>query len=225
MGSMHSRHLRALALTLFLEASLRCAIAAGGHFAVDSATILDRGECQVETWAAAWRGGAGSWHVGPACRTGAWELHLNFDGTNEPGAPASHAFVAQAKWVTQLAPRLGAGISLAWNTTDGRYTSFQPVALVTAQATRELQIHLNAGRDLPPGGGGRTIAGAAAEWAASKRWSFVAERFNDTDGRAVRIGTRWRHDPHFSVDLSRSHALGDARGQWWTFGVNYQFDR
>lgn len=222
---MGTPHLRATGLALFLGAFAPCATAAGGHYAVDSATILDRGECQVETWAAAWRGGAGSWHVGPACRVGAWELHLNFDGATEPGAPPSHAVAPQAKWVTQLAPRLSAGISLAWNTTDGRYTSFQPVAVVTAQATRELHIHLNAGRDLPPGGGGRTIAGAAADWAASQRWSFVAERFNDTEGRAMRIGTRWQHDPHFSIDLSRSRALGDARGQWWTVGVNYAFDR
>ena len=222
---MGPRHLRATAVALFLEAGVRGAMAAGGHFAVDSATILDPGQCQIETWAAAYRGGAGTWHVGPSCRVGAWELHLNFDGAVQPGAASSQAFAPQAKWVTQLGPRLSAGISLVWTTTDGRYTSFQPVALVTVQATPQVQVHLNAGRDLPPGGGGRTIAGAAAEWAASQRWSFVAERFNDTDGRALRVGTRWQHDPHFSVDLSRTRAIGDARGQWWTVGVNYIFDR
>lgn len=221
---VHASRLPALAAALLLGVA-GSAVAAGGHFAVDSATILEPGECQVETWAAAGHGGGGSWHVGPSCRVGAWELHLNLDGAREPGAAWSHAFASQAKWVTQLSPRWSAGASLLWNTTDGRYTSFQPLGLVTWQAQPQLQVHFNAGRDLPPGGGGTTIAGIAAEWAASRRWSLTAERFNDTDGRAVRIGARWQHDPGFSVDLSQARALGDARGHWWTVGVNWVFSR
>jgi hypothetical protein len=150
---------------------------------------------------------------------------LNLDGARLPGEPSSRAVAPQAKWASEIAPGWAAGVVLVLNTADGRYASFQPVGLVTWQASAQLQVHLNARRDLPPGGGARTIAGAAAEWAPSRRFSFVAERFNDTAGRAVRAGMRWTHDPGFSVDLSRARALGDARGRWWTVGVNYVFDR
>jgi hypothetical protein len=201
------------------------AFAAGGHHAVDDATIVDPHQCQLETWADAYRGGRASWHLGPACRVGDWELGINADRFGVPGEAQSHTISPQGKWVMPLATNLSTGISLTPIWTEGRFSSFQPLVPVTWQPDSQLLVHLNAGRDIPRHGRGRNLAGAAMEWTPRGPWSFVAERFNDVVGRAARIGTRWQPNPFFNIDVSRAHALGDARGGWWTIGVTYVMDR
>lgn len=48
--------------------------AAGGHQAVDDATLLDAGRCKFERWAERDTGGARSlYHLGTGCRVGAVE--------------------------------------------------------------------------------------------------------------------------------------------------------
>ena len=54
--------------------------AAGGHFDVDDATIVNPGRCQVEAWITRVPAEAATvFHVGPACRVGPVEIGLNFD--------------------------------------------------------------------------------------------------------------------------------------------------
>lgn len=193
--------------------------AAGGHHAVDDATILDPGQCQLETWVDSDAKGHGAWHLGPACRTGAWELGLNLDGARWPGDATSRMAGVQGKWVKPLSDRLAVGVVLSANWQDGRYKGAPIVFPLTWQATPQLAVHVNAGRDLPREGHGRGLGGVAAEWAASQAWSFVAERFDDAFGRAARLGMRWQPTAALSVDLSRARAMGDERGAWWTVGV------
>lgn len=211
-------------LAALLASCSTFAQAAGGHHAVDDAAIVEVGQCQLETWADAYRGAHGSWHLGPACRVGAWELGLNIDGVAIPGEPRFHGFAPQAKWVTPVAPGWTAGIVLTASSVDGHYTSFQPLVPVTWEASSNVLVHFNVGRDLPRTGRGRTLAGIAAEWAPHPQWSFVAERFNDVFGRAARIGVRWQPDEWFSLDLSHARAR-DARGTWWTLGATYVWER
>ena len=55
--------------------------AAGGHYAVDDAVILEPEACQVEFWIDKAADGRGTLlHAGPACRVGPVELGLNLDG-------------------------------------------------------------------------------------------------------------------------------------------------
>lgn len=202
------------------------AFAAGGHHAVDDAAIVDPGQCQLETWADAYRGGRGSWHLGPACRVGEWELGLNVDKIGIPGDPDARTLSPQGKWVMPLTTALSAGISLTAIWEQGRYASFQPLVPFTWQANPQTLVHLNVGRDIPRHGAGRTLAGAAVEWAAEGTpWSFVAERFNDVFGRAARAGVRWQPNPLFSIDVSYAHSLSDARRNWVTIGATYVVER
>jgi hypothetical protein len=210
-------------LALALAASR--SFAAGGHHAVDDATIADPDQCQLETWADAYRGARASWHFGPACRVGNWELGVNADKLGVPGEPQGHTLAPQGKWVAVLTPTLSAGIVFTGIWAEGRYASFQPLVPVTWQPDPKWLVHLNVGRDIPRQGGGRNLAGAAVEWAPAGAWSFVAERFNDVIGRAARLGVRWQPDPLFSIDISQARSFGDARGRWWTVGATYVVER
>lgn len=199
-------------------------LAAGGHHAVDDAVVLEPGQCQQETWVDRFGPGHGAWHLGPACRIGAWELGVNVDQVRFAGEPAFRIAGPQAKWAGTFASGWSAGVVLSPGWEAGRYKSTIAIVPVTWQATPSLLLHLNAGRELPRHGAGRTLAGVAAEWSANEQWSFVAERFNDTFGRAARVGARWQVTPSVSLDLSRARAFADARGTWWTFGVTFVAD-
>jgi hypothetical protein len=201
------------------------ALAAGGHHAVDDAVVLEPNQCQLETWADAFRGGRSSWHLGPACRVGEWELGVNVDRIGPPGEPVHHTFAPQGKWATTIAPNLFAGIVLTATWQGGRYAGIQPLVPITWQAHPQVAVHLNAGRDLPHHGPGKNLAGAAIEWTPPGPWSFVAERFNDVIGRAARVGARWQPNPLFSIDVSHARSPGDGRGHWSTLGATYVVDR
>src|SRR5262249_11293269 len=74
------------------------ALAMGGHFDVDDATVLAPGRCQVELWALHGEN-ARLGHVGPACRVGPVELGLVAERVSDD---ERHANIvgAQVKWVT-----------------------------------------------------------------------------------------------------------------------------
>jgi len=220
---MFARHAAAL-----VASTAAFAHAAGGHHAVDDATVMEPNQCLLETWADAFRGGNGSWHVGPACRVGAWELGLGIDRAGLPGTKTQHIFSPQTKWAMPITPTVSIGAEFAAVFEEGRYSSFQPLVPVTWQPDSQVLFHANLGRDMPRGrmGSGRTLAGAAMEWTPPMTWSFVLERFNDATGRATRVGTRWQPTPLFSIDVSRAHAFGsDPRRSWWTVGASYAIDR
>ncbi|MEJ6021173.1 hypothetical protein [Ramlibacter sp. PS4R-6] len=213
---------RALVSLLYMAGP---AFAAGGHHAVDDAALMERGQCQFEAWADGYRGGQASWHLGPACRVGAWELGVNIDRAGLPGEPAQRTFSPQGKWATDIAPAVSAGIVLTATWQGGRYAGFQPLVPVTWQAHPQVAVHVNAGRDIPHHAAGRNLAGAALEWTPQSAWSFVAERFNDATGRAARVGARWQPHPSLSIDVSHARSFGDARGHWWTLGATYVIER
>src|SRR4029453_9722065 len=93
--------------------------AAGGHYAVDDAAILDPGACQVELWIDRAAGGRGTLlHAGPGCRAGPVELSLNLDHFHAEGAGAVTAVGPQLKWVRELMPALSAGIVVSAGVRD-----------------------------------------------------------------------------------------------------------
>ena len=98
-----------------LPVSLACLLAspahaAGGHHSIDDATILDPGQCQVETWFERTRDGAARvWHLGPACRVGAVELGLNVDALRVSDGGRVDVAGIQAKWAHPLNDALSIG--------------------------------------------------------------------------------------------------------------------
>src|SRR3954447_16160664 len=108
MSDPRSMPRRSLANGIAIVASLWAASghAAGGHFAVDDAAILEVGTCLLETW---WERAdhAGSLlHLGPACRVGPVELALNADRLQPPDRAAQTPVGPQVKWAVSIADRV-----------------------------------------------------------------------------------------------------------------------
>jgi hypothetical protein len=196
--------------------------AAGGHHAVDDASLLEPGECQLETWADRTAGGTRStMHLGPACRLGAVELGLNLDRTRGAGAASTAGL--QLKWATPVSDTLslGAVVSASW---PARLTSAPRrtgVLLATWEPAQAWRVHANAGRDFQPGAPSSTHAGAALEWQTTPAVSFVAERFREGGGDHGRVGARWALSTAISVDLSRAAGWRGRAPAWWTVGLTW----
>jgi hypothetical protein len=197
--------------------------AAGGHHSVDDAAILDPGQCQVDTWYDRESGGSRRLlHVGPACRVGPVEVGLNVDRTR-PGADTSGG--AQVKWAKALNEQLSIGVLVAanWHDVASRYGSTSLVVPVSWQASQQLAVHVNAGRDFQPGKPDSSRAGASVEWAPDASWLAVVERYRENGVNYARLGGRWNVSPTLSVDLSRARSLGAVVPPWWTLGVTVVF--
>lgn len=208
--------------------ALQEAHAAGGHHAVDDATVLDPGQCQVETWADRERGGARTLlHLGSACRIGPMELGVNLDRTRTRGSDAALAGGPQLKWVAPLGASLSAGIAVSatWQDSRPRLASSSLVLPLTWQATPELAVHANLGRDFPRHGPSLSRKGAAVEWTATPQWMLVAERFQENQGNFRRLGVRYTVNDALSLDLSQARGPTHGGPIWWTAGLNWALQR
>lgn len=145
--------------------------AAGGHHAVDDASILDPGQCQAEFWFEQ-ASGRSLAHAGPACRLGAVELGLNLDRSRLGSAPALRSGGPQLKWATELQPTLSVG--LVWGATwqDAHPHRAGPSLLIPLTWTprEDIAVHLNLGRDLRHQAADLTRRGAALEWQLHPQW-------------------------------------------------------
>lgn len=93
---------------------------------------------------------------------------------------------------------------------------------VTWRAANSLVVHANVGRDQVEGMGGSARLGAAVEWTPSPTWSFVAERFKETDANLWRLGVRRVVAPSVTLDVSRADGLRAGPSPWWTVGLTWQ---
>lgn len=202
--------------------------AAGGHHAVDDVSILEAGQCQIETWVDREDGNARRLlQAGTACRVGAVELGLNLDGTRVQGADTTTAAGPQIKWAQTVAKGFSVGVvgSTAWQRRSARRLSSTLVVPVTWQSSDSTWLHLNIGRDFRPHDVDTSRAGGAFEWTALANWAFVAERFRESRTNFRRAGARWTASASLSVDLSRASAMHDSAVAWWTLGLSWSFDR
>ena len=213
-----------------LAASLCCALAApaqaaGGHFAVDDATILDVDECQLEAWLE--RGGSASTllHLGPACRVGPVELGINIDRLQAKHRSPVTVFGPQVKAVAALGDRLSVGVvAIAGWQGDGPHAAVASLyAPVTVRVLPSLWLHGNAGRDWVAGRSASSRAGLALEWQALDRLAVIGEGFRQAGANFERVGLRWQASA-FSIDLSRAFGASQTARGWWALGVNGSFD-
>ena len=216
---------RATSGLLFLLMSLPLR-AAGGHFDVDDASVLDPGHCQVEVWAVRAPGEPRSAaHVGPACRVGPVELGVNLDHA-EAGGVRTTVYGPQIKFVIDpLLPRLAAGVVwvMGFDRHGGRaaHTLYAPF---TWFATEALQVHANVGADWSAEGQRTRRLGLAAEWAANDTWSITAERAELLGDRVSRIGLRFNVDASLSIDAIVARA-GPLGARTFIIGLNRDFVR
>ena len=199
--------------------------AAGGHFAVDDAAILDVGTCLIETW---WErvDHAGSLlHLGPACRVGPVELGVNCDRVQpRDGAPQTPVS-AQAKWVVAIDDRVSVGLAglVAWQGSAPRYAAANLYAPLTLRVADALLLNLNVGRDWVRDVPTRWRVGASLEWQATPAWTIIGERFRQYGGDFARLGVRWQQSDSLSFDLSRAGGLSGSEIRTWTLGANWTF--
>jgi len=201
--------------------------AAGGHFDVDDATVLDTGHCQYEAWVV--RAPALSTtvaHLGPACRAGPVEVGVTIDRWSVTGANRT-LLGPQLKWVVDpWVDKLSVG--LAWNasydlTNHGRpsQTLYAPL---TWWAAEKLWVHANLGADRDFGGTSWRRQGLSAEWAASDRWSVIAERVKFVGDWTSRVGGRFNVSDTLSIDLSAAR-VGARAERVFVIGLNQEFTR
>jgi hypothetical protein len=227
---MRARYLMTGAGLLFSMADAR---AAGGHFDVDDATVLDPGHCQYETWIARTPGAALTFfHLGPACRVGPIEIGMNIDRYRSglrtgSDVDESHTNVGpQLKMVADpLFGRVSAGV--AWNAsfdvTHGGKPYQSAYVPVTWWAAERLWLHANAGADWLPSGEHTRRLGLSAEWSANDRWSFIAERITFYRDWTSRIGARFNLNDSISIDFSVARTGPDAI-RMYVIGLNHDFD-
>lgn len=213
----------ACAIALATLAVSFSARAAGGHHAVDDATVPDAGECELETWATRARGGARLLHGGLNCGVAGLELggaaeYARDGGTSQTG------WALQAKAAAPVGESLSVGASLqaSWQTqVDPRRAGSTLLLMATWTAREDLAVHVNFGRDFINQDGDLPRGGLGLEWSATAQWALVAERYREHGTHFVRGGLRWLPMDGWQVDLSRSRALRGVEPGAWTVGVAY----
>lgn len=220
-----ARALRLLMCGLLLTTA-HATHAAGGHHAVDDASILEPGQCQLETWADRTTDGTrSSVHLGPGCRLGPVELSLGLDRIRAAGTTTVAS--PQVKWAVPVSDNVSLGVAASASLQD--LAPRQPVRtlllLATWQPNDVLRLHANAGQDFRPQGLSGAHAGAAIEWQVAPRWSLVAERFREGGGDFWRTGARWTLNDAVDIDMSRASPWHGNSAAWWTVGVTWAFAR
>jgi hypothetical protein len=211
---------------LALLAACACAgaHAAGGHFAVDDASLLEPGHCEEETWFSRYQEGGRLLHAGVNCRVGPVELDGAGELTHAEGASATQ-WNLEVKWAHELDEldeqwSIGADLQPFWGAhQDPKYAGTRFNAIVTWHPAQRLALNFNAGhdwltraRDLPRGG-------VSVEWQALDAWTLVLERYLETDTHYVRAGAHWEIGGRWSLDLSRAQRLSGPAPSYWTLGV------
>lgn len=212
----------------FFGTGVPFAYAAGGHHAVDDASLLDAGQCQIETWIdrrARPRAQAANANVG--CRVGPAELELAMERISPATRQSIERVVGlKVKWAYELAPGWSTGVIVApsWDVgPDRRYGGTLLLVPVTWRVSDRLQAHVNVGREFTPGALNLPRVGLALEWSMSQAWSVIGELFRESSEEYARLGTRWHPTSAWSFDLSRTRAFSAAQPRWWTLGANIAF--
>jgi hypothetical protein len=200
--------------------------AAGGHFAVDDAAILDAGTCQVETW---WERAdhAGSLlHLGPACRVGPVELAVNADRIQPRDGSPQTPVGPQVKWGAPIDDSVSVGIValVAWQGSGSRYATATLYAPLTLRVADALVLNVNIGRDWVRDLPARGRAGASLEWQAAPEWTIIGERFRQFGADFARLGVQWQQSKALGFDLSRARGVGGTSAGTWTLGATWTFD-
>jgi len=216
-----------LAALGLLAGTVLAARAAGGHFDVDDAAVLDPGRCLVESWLGrAPKTDVDLAHLGSACRVGPVELGVNLDAVQTPDGGLRSAG-PQLKWVADpLVGSLSAGFVwiVGFDLRRGGAPAQTLYLPLTWHAGEHWAIHANVGADRGYSGAHTRRIGASAEWSATSEWTVIAERVQIAGLWSSRFGARASLAPQTSIDLSAAHVGADAR-RLYVIGLNHEFTR
>ena len=197
------------------------AFAAGGHHAVDDASILQGGECEAEGWFTRVRGGERRLHAGVQCGVAGVELGVAAESARAGGSSQT-GWGLELKWAREVADTVSVGVSVApgWQQrAQPRHQGTTLNGLVTWTPHADWALHANAGRDFVYRGADENRYGASAEWSPRAGWTLMAERYREEASHFVRAGVRWAAGANWSVDFSRAHRLAGPSPSNWTLGV------
>lgn len=200
--------------------------AAGGHHAVDDATMLEPGQCQVEAWTER-QAGDQLQHFGPACHLFGLEagLHLDRNVTAHRSAPGTSGL--QLKWAREAHPGLAYGLlwTADWQNGAAGAATQAVVLPLTWQWAETLALHVNVGREFRPHAATLKRQGVALEWQPSPHWQVLAEAWRDATPLHRRVGLRYVVSDNLCIDLSRATARGGEGPPRWALGLNWAFSR
>lgn len=198
------------------------AFAAGGHHGVDDAAILQRGDCEGESWFTRARGGERLLHAGVQCRVGPVELGAGAEHARGGGEASQTGWGLEVKWAREVADGLSLGASVApgWQArVRPRYQGTTVLGLATWTPADAWAFHANAGREFAHHGPSAARYGVAAEWTPRPGWSLVAERYREERTHFARAGVRWEAGRTWTIDLSRAQRLAGPVPSNWTLGL------
>ena len=203
------------------------AFAAGGHHGVDDASLMDPGQCELESWFTR-EPGAKLVHSGIDCRVGPVEVGALLEHQRAQGASRTGQGL-QVKWARDIGGGFSVGASMGANWEAHQQPRYQGTTVSTLfswSANDKLSLHANVGRDFLRGQPDVPRSGVSVEWfPLSPRWRLELERYVEDETQFARGGVRWIASDRWTVDLSRAQSLRGARPSNWTLGATFAFAR
>jgi hypothetical protein len=218
---------RLVATSLLAGLACTSAWSAGGHHAVDDASILEPGQCELEGWFERVSGSSRLLHAGANCRVGPAELGAASEVERQGGSSQTQWHL-QAKWAHEVASGFSVGLSATpfWQArAQPRYQGTLVAALATWGVTDKVNLHANLGRDVLHGADDESRGGISIDWSFREGWQAIAERYRQEGGHFVRAGLRWEPARDWKVDFSRAHHLRGNGQSSWTLGLVREFGR
>lgn len=202
-------------------------MAAGGYHGVDDAAILERGECEVESWVTYASRADRLLHVGGQCGVGGVEIGIAVEPATQDGA-RSDVFQAQVKWAGEIARDVSVGLSLTprWDTRmRPRFQGATVTAMLAWVLNERWQLHANVGRDYVRGAN-MARSGVEADWTApDNRFMLTVERYVEDGTHFARAGARWFTNDRWALDAGRAQRLRGPRPSAWTIGFTRAFSK
>jgi hypothetical protein len=225
------RLLLASLVSAAVAAAMPAAHAAGGHYRVDDADVVEFGRCQVETWYS--RASGDNWEtvVAPACHfVRDLEVTLEWNTVRDEGERGG-SLVLEAK---RLLPERARGRLLSsvvagtsYETRNGEFKNVYLYVPASLDAADALTLHANLGWRWEEADGHLTIWGAAAEWRALPHLHLIGEVFGDGRGRSgQQVGLRpvlIDDRLHLDIAVAWDRLAGPEGSTWFTFAVNLVF--
>jgi hypothetical protein len=198
-------------------------LAAGGHHAVDDASVQEEGVCRYEGWAS--HGGDQHLvHAGGGCGFSLVQVAVAVERVRSGGASLDTPSL-QFKWARDVSENFALGWVVSPSAPGGRVhdAAVTALGLATWKPSDALRLDLNIGRDVPRTGPGFARGGAAVEWWPQPRAMLLVERYLDTGTHFARAGVRWLLDEEWALDVSRARRLAGPGVSTWTLGLNREF--
>lgn len=222
---------RALVVALVLGAATTLApgdaAAYRGQYAVEEPDMPERGECEVNAWAA--RGAGNDYRLGTVsfeCGLGPVAISVEL-GRERLDRQWVTPAAAAIQWSKTLAPEFRIGLQGVVDYDDA--TRLQQLRInlpFSYEPSPDLAFIVNVGREFARGHADRTNVGLALRWAFLPAWSLKLERSRFNDDRGTRGGIRHHFGRAWAIDVSRTSQHpwhGDRKMAWWTIGLIHQW--